>query len=186
MDIALGTSERARHFVSKSVPSEAQGHHLEINKTIPETSARSTVPATQSFPGDAKKRPIIDAPATAGTHTYFGTRFCAPDTHPFWQNRARGGESRQIDQPAEGESRRFMIRVQVQTPRFDFSSRPSAMLLKGFSASIPERFIVHRPVRIGVNFARVFFGSRRNALARCGLQHSKRTVENDGGSTWLV
>jgi hypothetical protein len=77
-----------------------------------------------------------------------------------------------------------MIRVQVQTPRFDFSSRPSGMLLKGFSPSIPERFIVHRPVRIGVNFARVFFGSRRNALAR--LQHSKRTVENDGGSTWLV
>jgi hypothetical protein len=68
--------------------------------------------------------------------------------------------------------------AQIQSLRFDFSSRPSAMLQKGFSASIPGRFILPSPVRIGVNFARVFFGSRRNALARCGLRHSKRTVEN--------
>jgi hypothetical protein len=60
-----------------------------------ESNSRSSIiRQTQLFSKNGLKPPVSDANTLGpGTHTYFRTRICVPDSHTFWRNRALGDQS---------------------------------------------------------------------------------------------
>jgi hypothetical protein len=61
-----------------------------MGKMIRSRRAPARFRETQSFFGDAEKRPISDASARPGISHVFRHAFCVPDSYTFWRNRVFG------------------------------------------------------------------------------------------------
>jgi len=87
---------------------------------------------SQTFSGNTIKRPISDASARPGNSHVFRHAFGVPDSHAFPRNRSRSLNDGQKRPKASSEIQRFLIRVQIPSPRLFSEMSPSTKMSKGF------------------------------------------------------